>query len=108
MNYLPYRYLTPTGDTISFEFPLHRETGSATRVHQLLDRILQTLNHEVGLLGDTRNGDLLQALAMAMAVRTEMIPADPDLTHRLARDLTDQALRSLSSARRDTVRVGHA
>ncbi len=108
MNHLPYRYQSPTGDAISFDFPLHDQTGSATRVHQLLDRILHVLNHEVGLLGDTQNGDLLQALAMALAVRTELIPADPELTHRLARDLTNQALSALPEARHERVQVGHA
>lgn len=108
MNHLPYRYQSPTGDAISFNFPLHDQTGSATRVHQLLDRILHVLNHEVGLLGDTQNGDLLQALAMALAVRTELIPADPELTHRLARELTNQALSALPEARHARVQIGHA
>ncbi len=108
MDYLPFRFTTPTGDAISFEFPLHPETGSATRVHQLLERVLQTVNHEIALLGETRNGDLLQALAMAIAVRTEMIPADPELTRGLARDVLEQALRSLRSARHDTPLAGHA
>jgi hypothetical protein len=108
MNYLPYRYQSPTGDAIAFDFPLHEQTGSATRVHQLLDRILHTLNHEVALLGDTQNGDLLQALAMALAVRTELIPADPELTHRLARELIQQALGALAEARHHRVQVGHA
>jgi hypothetical protein len=108
MNYLPYRYRSPTGDVISFDFPLHEQTGSPTRVHQLLDCILNALNHEVALLGDTQNGDLLQALAMALAVRTELIPADPELTHRLARDLAQQALNALPEARHERTQVGHA
>lgn len=108
MDYLPYRYTTPTGDAISFEFELHPQTGSATRVHQLLDRVLHTLNHEIGILGETHNGDLLQALAMAIAVRTEMIPADPELKSDLARAVLEQALRSLKKAQHDAVQVGHA
>ncbi|AHE98478.1 hypothetical protein [Thioalkalivibrio paradoxus] len=108
MDFLPYEFTTPGGDAISFEFRLHPETGSATRVHQLLDRILHTLNHEIALLGETRNGDLLQALAMAMAVRTEMIPADPELTRRLALEVMEQALRSLQHARHQEMPVGHA
>ncbi len=108
MRHLPYRYQSPTGDVISFDFPLHDQTGSAMRVHQLLDRILGVLNHEVGLLGDTQNGDLLQALAMALAVRTELIRADPEFTHRLARELTNQALSALPEARHERAQVGHA
>lgn len=108
MDYLPYRFTTPTGDAISFEFELHPETGSAMRVHQLLDRVLHTLNHEIAILGETRNGDLLQALAMAIAVRTEMIPANPEMSRDLARTVLERALRSLDHARHDTMRAGHA
>lgn len=108
MDYLPYRFTTPTGDAISFEFELHPQTGSATRVHQLLDRVLHTLNHEIAILGETHNGDLLQALAMAIAVRTEMIPANPELKSDLARAVLEQALRSLKNAQHDAVQVGHA
>jgi len=109
MDILPYRYTTPTGDAVSFEFALHPETGSAVRVQQLLDRLVETLDHEIGILGDTCNGDVLQALAMALAVRTEMIPADPRMTRNLARDVVERALRSLSEAQhRQTGPVGHA
>ncbi|WP_018873551.1 hypothetical protein [Thioalkalivibrio sp. ALJ16] len=109
MELLPYRYTTPSGEAVSFEFRLHPETGSAVRVQQLLDRLTETLDHEIGILGDTCNGDVLQALAMALAVRTEMIPADPDMTRGLARDVVERALRSLAEAEhRQTGPVGHA
>jgi hypothetical protein len=108
MRFLPYRYQTPNGESLSFEFRLHDETGSAMRVHQLLDRILTTVNQEVGVLGETRNGDLLQALAMALAVRTRLIPADPALTHQLALQLAEQALESLDQASLRGPAVGHA
>lgn len=83
MNRLPYRLTTPSGEEISFEFSLHPETESAMRVHQLLECVLRALSHEISLLGETRNGDLLQALAMAMAVRTEMIPANSTMKQQL-------------------------
>lgn len=108
MDRLPYQYTSVSGDTITFEFKLHPETGSATRVYQLLDAVLQTVSREVGILGETRNGDLLQALAMAMAVRVEIIPGDPELTRDLARQVLEQALQSLQNARRATPLVGHA
>lgn len=108
MNRLPYRLLTPSGEEISFEFPLHPDTGSAMRVHQLLECVLRALSHEIGLLGETRNGDLLQAMAMAMAVRTQMIPAEPEMTHKLAREVLERALEALASAEHRYSLVGHA
>ena len=109
MEYLPYRYTSGSGEQLTFEFALHPETDSAVRVQQLLDRVLTTVDHEVAVLGDTCNGDLLQALAMALAVRTEMIPADGEMTRGLARDVVERALRALPEARHElTGPVGHA
>ncbi|MBS3800012.1 MAG: hypothetical protein KGY40_03365 [Thioalkalivibrio sp.] len=109
MDVLPYRYTTPSGEAVSFEFRLHPETGSAVRVQQLLDRLVETLDNEIGVLGDTCNGDVLQAVAMALAVRTEMIPADTAMTRDLARDVVERALNSLEQAsHQQTGPVGHA
>jgi len=108
MDRLPYHFTSASGDTITFEFKLHPETGSATRVFQLLDVLLQTISREVTILGDTRNGDLLQAMAMAMAVRVELIPGESELTRDLARQVLEQALQSLQNARRATPQIGHA
>ncbi len=109
MDLLPYRYTTPSGEAVSFEFRLHPETGSAVRVQQLLDRLVETLDNEIGVLGDTCNGDVLQAVAMALAVRTEMIPADTGMTRDLARDVVERALNSLEQAsHQPTGPVGHA
>jgi hypothetical protein len=109
MDVLPYRYTTPSGEAVSFEFRLHPETGSAVRVQQLLDRLVDTLDNEIGVLGDTCNGDVLQAVAMALAVRTEMIPADTAMTRDLARDVVERALNSLEQAsHQQTGPVGHA
>lgn len=109
MDRLPFRHRTAAGETREFEFHLHPETGSAVRVHQLLSRLVEVIDHEVALLGQTSNGDVLQALAMALAVRTDMVPAAEALKHRLARELVDVALDSLRDTERHaTGPVGHA
>ena len=76
-----------TGDVIDFEFELHPETGSPVRVAQLLDAVLGTLDREIQVLGETSNGDILQALAMALAARARMIHAPVNQTSTLARAL---------------------
>ncbi|WP_018936196.1 hypothetical protein [Thioalkalivibrio sp. ALJ24] len=109
MEYLPYRYTSGSGEQLSFDFPLHPETDSAVRVQQLLDRVLTAMDHEIAVLGDTCNGDVLQALAMALAVRTEMIPADGEMTRGLARDVVERALGALPEAHHHLMGpVGHA
>jgi hypothetical protein len=92
MSKLPYRASTSTGNQFDFEFPLHPETVSVVQVHNLLTGVLGALDREISNLGKVANGDVLQALAMALAVRTRMLPGDPQALAGLARDLTDASL----------------
>ncbi|OOG28677.1 hypothetical protein B1C78_01175 [Thioalkalivibrio denitrificans] len=105
---LPFRYTSPTGERFELDFRLHPDTVSAMRVSQLLDRLLETLDQEIGVLGDTANGDVLQALTMALAVRAGLIHADQQLTGRLCDDLLRRSLASLSEARRHHALSGRA
>ena len=89
---LPYRATTASGNQFEFEFPLHAETGSAVHVANLLDALLATLDREIGQLGAVSNGDVLQSIAMALAVRTRILPGDPAQLANLAAELLAGAL----------------
>ena len=67
---------------------------SAPDVANLLDTILATLDREISTLGDVGNGDVLQALAMALAVRTRMLSGNADALAKLSDQLLDAALQS--------------
>ncbi len=108
MNHLPYEVKTATGEKIAFEFPLHAETQSAMRVSQLLDAVLATLDRELRVLGNTANGDVMQALAMALAVRAAMLHAPYAVGEQLAVDLAGSALSAAGHCRRDPGIVGNA
>lgn len=108
MRPLPYRVETATGDTLDITFPLYADTGSPMRVDQMLSAILNTLDQDIKLCGETANGDVLQALAMALAVRARMIHAPEDVTAKLARDLLATATTAASSAERVTPETGTA
>jgi hypothetical protein len=105
---LPYRTTTASGEIIEVEFPLHAETGSAIRVEQMLTAMLATIDRDIGASGETSNGDVLQAMAMAIAMRAAMIHASADVTDRLARDLLESALDALQSAARHLPISGRA
>ena len=105
---LPYAVTTATGEKISFDFPLHAQTQSAMRVEQLLGAVLATLDRELRLLGTTANGDLLQSLAMALAVRTAMLHADYDTSRKLSAQLADSALEAAEACVRNPGMVGNA
>ena len=89
---LPYRAMTASGNVFEFEFPLHDDTGSAVHVDNLLSALLAKLDHELKQLGAVSNGDVLQALAMAIAVRARMLPGSDAMVDALARELVDTAL----------------
>jgi len=105
---LPYRATTASGEQIDVEFPLHAETGSAIRVEQMLSAILATLDRDIGASGETSNGDVLQAMSMALAIRAAMIHAPKRVTDPLAIDLVATALAALEEAKRHTPLSGRA
>lgn len=108
MKKMPYRVDTATGDRFDIEFPLHDQTVDPMRVSQLVSEILDSVERAIGVLGETGNGDVLQAMAMAMAVRAEMIYAERETVHRLAADLLATALKASGEAKHSDATVGHA
>ena len=108
MKQLPYRAQTATGDTIDIEFPLHAETDSPVKVSQLLTAVLETIDKEVAMAGPMANGDVLQALAMAVAIRSRMIHAPSEVTSDLARTVTAYALDATTNAKISRAMHGNA
>jgi len=108
MRPLPYRVETATGDILDITFPLHGETGSPMRVDQLLSAILNAVDQDIKLCGETGNGDVLQALAMALAVRARMIHAPEDVTAKLAHELLTSATTAAATAERTSPETGNA
>ena len=105
---LPYDVTTATGEKIAFEFPLHGETQSAMRVSQLLTAVLGVVDRELRVLGITANGDVMQALAMALAARTAMLHAPYAVGRQLATGLAATALAAAEHCERDDGGAGHA
>jgi hypothetical protein len=106
-QHLPYDVITATGEKIAFEFPLHAETRSAMRVSQLLGSVRGMVDRELKVLGNTANGDVMQALAMALAVRTAMLHAPYTIGQQLATELTATALTAPGTCERNEGAVGH-
>jgi hypothetical protein len=99
-SHLPYRATTASGETIDVTFDLHAETRNETDVSALLTALLSAIDARVADREGVSNGDVLQALAMATALRVAMIPAPRTVTEPLARDLLDTALSCASFAQR--------
>jgi len=91
---LPYKATTSTGRQYEFEFPLHPDTGSPVKIANLVSALLGCLDRELAQLDPVSNGDVLQALAMAMAVRTRILPGQPEAMATLSAELLDAALKA--------------
>ena len=105
-THLPYQATTATGERFDISFPLHPNTGSPVRVSQMISAILEVLDHEVKLEA-TSNGDVLQALAMATAIRASMVEAPKRITDQMTAALVGASLRAMKDAKREYRQVGH-
>ena len=108
MKKLPYRAETRMGDRFDIEFPLHQETGDPVRVGQLISSILDAIDKDIAIAGDTSNGDVLQAVAMALAIRARMIHAPHGATEGLSKQLLNTALEAMEAATHRSAQSGHA
>ena len=102
-KHLPYRATTSSGNQFEFVFPLHPETASAVNVANLVSLLLATLDQEMRQIGAVSNGDVLQSLAMALAVRTRILPGDPGPLAALSTGLLSDALAAPMEAARGNV-----
>lgn len=108
MKKLPYTATTRTGDRFEIEFPLHRDTVDAVRVEQLVSALLHVIDQDFDVVGEMSNGDVLQALAMATAIRARMIHAPDRVTEGIARDLLATSLGATADAKHSPAKSGYA
>lgn len=92
MSKLPYKVTTANGKVYLVDFELHPETASVVHVNHLLTSVLDAVDKEISILGDAATGDVLQALAMALATRTRIVPNQSDALDESVLDLLDNAL----------------
>ena len=108
MKTLPYTATTETGDKFDINFPLHDETGDAVKVHNLVSSLLSAIESDIKLSNGMENGDVLQAMAMALAIRARMIHAPHEVTAQIALDLLSTAVNAAGKALHDRAEAGTA
>ena len=107
MAHLPYTAHTETGETFVIEFPLSEHTEEGVRVHQLLTTVLSSIASDLKILGTVSNGDILQALSMALAVRSRIVFAPEQTMRTIVTELTETALNACYQAERKSDPAGH-
>ena len=98
MKRLQYTAVTSAGTAYDIHFPLHEQTRSEPAVADMLGAVLEGISGQVEARGDVSDGDVLQSLAMAMAIRARMVDAAPAASLRLMHELLDAAFAAALSA----------
>ena len=63
------------GGVRHIEFPLHAHTVNAEHVGTILEALLNSMAEQIRTNRDVSDGDLLQAMCMALAIRMNMVEA---------------------------------
>ena len=98
MKRLQFTALTSSGQAYDIEFPLHPQTRSAEAVSTMLTALLETLSQQVETRADVSDGDVFQALAMTLAVRSRMVDVEPKESLELIEQFVTQAHRAAEKA----------
>jgi hypothetical protein len=100
MPSLDYTAIAAGGDALDIRFPLHDETRSGDAVARMLSAVLEAVSQVVEADGDISDGDVLQALSMALAVRARLVHVAPSVSLRLMHELVDSAFAAALKADR--------
>lgn len=73
--HLPYKAITSSKKELSFNFTLDENTSSPLVINEIVNLILLKISNEINIYKPT-NGDIIQALCMALAVRSRIIDHD--------------------------------
>ena len=107
MDFLPYAVTIDTGDTFDIEFPLSAHTEDSVRVLQLLTTLMNALGSDLKVLGETSDGDILQAVSMALVIRARVVHAPEPTMRVIVGDLTNSALQACYDADRKSEPAGY-
>ncbi len=89
MDLLCFTTITSTGVSQEIEFPLHPETQSPEVVSNIVTELLNTISNCVKELDDCKDGDILQALSMVLAIRSRMVNINPNNSYKLLQQLVE-------------------
>lgn len=89
MQLLCFTTYTSSGVSQEIEFPLHPETQSIDTVSKIVTELLNAISDCVKDLDSCKDGDILQALSMVMAIRSSMVDVEPENSHKLLLQLIE-------------------
>jgi hypothetical protein len=91
--------VTSGGRAFDVDFPLHEQTRSEQGVADLVTGLLEAISRTIESSRGMSDGDVIQSLAMTLAIRLRMLDTPPEVSRRLVHELLDSALNAARSAR---------
>ena len=73
--FLPYKATTVSNKEINFNFGLDSNTSSPLIINEIINLVLAQISKEINIYKPS-NGDIIQALCMALVVRCKIIDYD--------------------------------
>lgn len=101
---LSFTATTSRGQVVEFQLPLHPHTSSREQVGSMLEGLLDAMTTLIDSHDGVSDGDLLQALALAMAVRMGVAGIGQDIGRTLLTELVEAALAGAATADRVSTR----
>lgn len=95
---LQFVAVTSGGRAYDIDFPLHPETQSPQAVSDLLTAMLESISRQTQGQADVSDGDILQALAMTLAIRGRMLEGNSEQIATLTHQLYDRAWSAATAA----------
>lgn len=96
---LEFTAVTSSGQAFDISFPLHEHTRSDRGVSDLLASLLDTISACTTTTRSISDGDILQALAMSLAIRARMVDETGNTSRPLLHELIDTAVDAARDAR---------
>ena len=105
--FLPYKAITTSRKEVNFKFSLDENTNSPLVINEIINLLLSKISNEINIYKPS-NGDIIQSLAMALAVRMKMVNADEKIVEKIVIDCVSKAINAAKKAEVNNQISGHS
>ena len=95
--FLPYKAITASRNEVNFKFSLDENTSSPLVINEIINLLLSKISNEINIYKPS-NGDIIQALCMALVVRCKIIDYDIDKIEQLVNKTIKRAFSDAKKA----------
>ena len=105
--FLPYKAITNTKKEIDFNFSLDKNTISPIVINEIISLILSKISQEIDICKPS-NGDIIQAICMALVIRCKMIDYDFEKIEKITFETLKKAFNDAKNAKVTSPSSGNA